>query len=86
MRYVLIDESVEKLAQWISPPQWKARYEETKDARDPDTCSWILEEPRYASWRSEEDEDHPFLFLHGLLSALLPPSPLPTYVTQADIN
>ncbi|PLN77180.1 hypothetical protein BDW42DRAFT_188230 [Aspergillus taichungensis] len=65
MAYTSIDESVEKLAQWISPPQWKARYEETKDARDPDTYAWILEEPIYVSWRSGEDEDYPFLFLHA---------------------
>lgn len=63
--------SVERLGCWIDPPQWKARYEETTYSRNPGTGEWILQEPVYRSWRSQEEMDQTVLFINGWSPAFI---------------
>ncbi|RAH45301.1 uncharacterized protein BO95DRAFT_514793 [Aspergillus brunneoviolaceus CBS 621.78] len=59
------DSTIERLGDWIRPPQWKARYEEMLRMKEPETGGWILEHPGYRSWRVCEDPDRPVLLIEG---------------------
>ncbi|KAJ6002925.1 hypothetical protein N7451_005472 [Penicillium sp. IBT 35674x] len=61
----LLSASVERIGHWISPPQWKARYEEMTNSRDPGTAEWILQDPIYLSWRSQTETDQSVLFINA---------------------
>jgi hypothetical protein len=53
----------DKIYQWLSPPDTSRNYNELLARRQVNTCTWFINEMRFAEWKSKGDR---FLWIYGL--------------------
>jgi hypothetical protein len=70
--------AVERIKNWLSPPEFLQELEEAQALRDEDTAYWLFDEPIFKAWRefdclsapslAEGKTDRRTLWVYGTLS------------------
>ena len=58
-----IDERRRKILKWLSPDDFEEVHERHVKKRFPNTGQWLLDDPRFISWRDETQSS--ILWCHG---------------------
>ena len=49
---MLLELLLSRIQRWLSPPAFAERLEESQACREPETASWIFQNPSYVAWQS----------------------------------
>jgi hypothetical protein len=61
----ILDEKLDKIRHWLSPPDPSLNYQRALKQRQVDTGLWFIESDQYINWRADTASS-PFLWLYGI--------------------